>query len=287
MQNVSQAVRAFFLSGQKAQFDGVSPFSGEKRFKAVSCLQEQTGRKMRSLPKTTPGSWVDFKTNPSITALTPLAGIVGFGASEDSMKAAHINSEGLMDALSVDFSRALKDLAAIHTDIKRLSSLGDLLITYEDTRLRVHFPGCDYETVEGLCNELGVRQGVVVQDEAFDSFVGAEIALLFPFAPNRASSLDEACDGHEFFDTHHRADKIDFEDMMTPDLSEHYSSASEHGFEDILIEDTPWLSSSPSGFESVRTGSAASVDDYSPLEYQGFEGIYRFIEELDAVERRH
>src|SRR5271170_394506 len=39
--NVSQAVRAFWLSGQKAHYDGINPRSGEKRYKAVSELQHK------------------------------------------------------------------------------------------------------------------------------------------------------------------------------------------------------------------------------------------------------
>lgn len=71
--NVSQAVRAFFISGQKAQFDGVSA-NGEKRFKAVSALREESGRKMRDLPRATPGSRIEFPVNPTITALASQIG---------------------------------------------------------------------------------------------------------------------------------------------------------------------------------------------------------------------
>ncbi|KAF2162341.1 hypothetical protein M409DRAFT_69230 [Zasmidium cellare ATCC 36951] len=288
VQNVSQAVRAFFVSGQKAQFDGVSA-NGEKRFKAVSSLQEETGRKMRDLPKATPGSWIDFQVNPTITALTSLNSVAGYSTSTTA-SADHLNTDGLLDALSVDFSRGLKDLAAVFNDLKRLSALGDLPITYEGSHLRVHFPGCDKETVEQLCEELDVQRGTVIQDEAFDSFAGTEIALLFPFAPSNKASITEESAYSELFEKAKplmapERHVISLQDMLTPSGSPAYSTQSDTGFEDIVLEDAnPWLSS-PSGYHSVRSGSAYGSDKHSPLEYQGFEGIYKFIEELDAVRR--
>ncbi|EMD01189.1 hypothetical protein BAUCODRAFT_62015 [Baudoinia panamericana UAMH 10762] len=258
--NVSQAVRAFFVGGQKAQFDGMSP-RGEKRYKAVTALQDETGRKMRSIPRASPGSYVDFRINPTVTAITPMTAVTGFTESEAS-PLDHLNTDGLLDVLSVDFSRALKDLAAIMNDFRRLSALGDLPITYEGSNLRIHFPGCDADTVERLCEELGVSRGVVHQDAAFDAFTGTEIALLFPFAPSQAASNTD-----------------------TPAYSTQ-SARSDSDLEDAVLMN-PRLSTS-SEYESVRSGTDSSgyaSDRHSPLEYQGFEGIYRFIEELDAVRK--
>ena len=281
VQNVSQAVRAFMIGGQKAQFDGLSP-RGEKRYKAVSTLQEETGRKLASLPKATPGSRLEFMINPTITAVTPLTGLVGFSSSEN-VQADHLNTDGLMDVLSIDFSRQLKDLAAVLNDLKWLSALGDLPITYEGSALRVHFPGCDAETVEGLCDELNVSRGTVIQDPNFDAFAGTEIALLFPFAPSKDASEAEA---ESLFDepTNEWPKKrmISIEDMFTPS-SPAYSTQSDSGLEDVLAEN-PWMSS-PSGYASARSPSSFESNKQDPLEYQGFEGIYRFIEELDSVRR--
>ena len=280
VQNASQAVRAFFVSGQKAQFDGVSP-RGEKRYKAVTELQEETGRKMRSLPSATPGSRLEFAINPTVTALTPLHAVAGYSMSEH-VQADHLNTEGLLDVLSVDFSRALKDLAAVLNDLNRLSALGDLPITYEGSSLRVHFPGCDADSVERLCDELNVSRGTVVQDLAFDSFAGTEIALLFPFAPSEEASACESL--FEEPPPKHFTNRkvISIEEMFTPS-SPAYSTQSDTGVEDVVAEN-PWLSS-PSGYESVRSGSDWGPNKHDPLEYQGFEGIYRFIEELDSVRR--
>ena len=279
--NVSQAVRAFFISGQKAQFDGVSS-RGEKRYKPVTALQKETGRKMRSLPLATPGSRLEFSINPTITALTPLNGIVGYSMSEQ-VQADHLNTDGLLDVLSVDFSRALKDLAAVLNDLKRLSALGDLPITYEGSSLRVHFPGCDADTVERLCDELNVGRGTVIQDTAFDAFAGTDIALLFPFAPSEEASEAESLFEEPLPSKHFTSEKlIRIEDMFTPSTPA-YSTQSDTGLEDIL-EENEWVSS-PSGYQSVRSGSDYGSNKHDPLEYQGFEGIYRFIEELDSVRR--
>ena len=287
IQNVSQAVRAFSLGGKKAQYDGQSRgLCGGKRWKAVSQTQHGVLKKMEGLPKATPGSWVEFKVNPTITALTPLGCIAG---SEDAKAAfctsdEHLNSTGLLDVLSTDFSRALKDLAAILRDLKKLAGLGDLPITYCDSNtLRIHFPGCDADTAERICEELDVRRGVVVQDELFDAYAGTEIALLFPFAPSVGES--EASNPRSLF----------YEPMQAltsnRDWMEDYSMRSEESFDDIAtlpLHDQPCLSDdSPHGYVSMATGSSSNKTssskrkDDDPLEYQDFEGIYRFIEMCD------
>ena len=288
VQNVSQAVRAFSLGGKKAQYDGHSQGPcGGKRFKAVSETQQKALKTMSSLPTQTPGSWVEFKINPSITALTPLNHVAG----SEGAKAAfcdsddHLNSTGLLDVLSTDFSRALKDLSVILSDFKKLAGLGDLPITYFDsTTLRIHFPGCDADTVEKICQELGVRRGVVVQDDVFDAYAGTEIALLFPLAPSKEASED---DMESLFYAQQAPGNIFGDDR--------YSTQSEHSFDQLSApaEPNPWLSSddespqSPEDYGSMRSthkdshkwSSPPSRND--PLEYQDFEGIYRFIEMCD------
>jgi len=297
VQNVSQAVRAFFLSGKKAHFDGMDPRTGEKRWKAVSVLEDEVTRKTSSLPKATPGSYIDFAVNPTMTAFSPLNNIAGFPA--DAKNTNTLESEGLLDMLSADFSRAVKDMAIVLNDIERVSALGDLTVTYQGSALRVHFPGCDAETVEKLCDELGVRRGVVYQDEDFDAFVGTEIALLFPFAPSSAPSemsLYEpvAPPGKQPY----KNQQIDWQHMMSPSIgsvaSENFSLRSDTGFDydDLGMEENPWMVSSPSGYSSLRSSDLEhAVQDYerpesdSPLEYQGFEGIYRFLEHCEPSTR--
>lgn len=290
VQNVSQAVRAFFISGHKAQFNGVNPVTGEKQYKAVTTLQEETGRKVKSLPKATPGSYIDFTVNPTITALTSLNSVAGYNVANSTYESEHLNTEGLLDVLSVDFSRALKDLAAVLNDLKRLSALGDLPITYQASSLRVHFPGCDAKTVEGLCDELNVQRGVVVQDEDFDTFVGTEIALLFPFAPiSSTPSEADAYHGRVHQCGQQKHSPIDWRNMLTPSHSElaPCSTQSEGGCEDFELysdEGNPWISS-PSSLRYSSSGEQVA-GQHDPLEYQGFEGIYRFIEQCDSAARR-
>lgn len=261
--NVSQAVRAFFLSGQKAQFDGTTP-AGEKKYRAVTNFQEETTRKMRSHSKNSPGSYIDFRVNPTVTALTPLGAAFPFGSAM-TMSAPHLNTEGFLDVLSVDFSRALKELAATMNDLKRLASLGDLPITLEQKSiLRVRFPGCDAESVEALCNEIGVERGIIYQDDDFNQSCGGDVALMFPFAPTSEHTLSSP-GGSLRSQTGH-----DFEEI-----------------EDDVI-DNPWLE----GYESMEDSSehesayfSKPKPEQNSSSYEGLEGIYRFIEECDNARR--
>jgi hypothetical protein len=165
-------------------------------------------------------------------------------------------------------------------DLNRLSALGDLPLTLEGTNLRVHFPGVDGDSVERLCEELNITRGTVTQDEAFDAFAGTEIALLFPFAPSADAS--ECASWFEEPMSKSQSPLIHLDDMLSPSESEEiYSTHSDSGLEDV-IDEHPWLSSN-SIFESVRSGSEQASDKHSPLEYQGLEGIYRFIEQCDRA----
>jgi len=325
VQNVSQAVRAFWLSGSKAQYDGIDSRTGNKRFLRVSATKHQVMRKIAGILKATPGSWVDFSVNPTITALTSLTGVTGypsFDTDEEDVTAprtqANLNTSGLLDILHTDFSRSLRDLAAILADLKHLASLGDLPITYELTpsgpSLRIHFPGTDAETVEKLCAEMNVTRGIVTQDAAFDAYVGSDIALMFPFAPSKpaseyprqkdyerapinwtnmlASQSLHTLEHDENSELSYVSDAAaDDEDYAYDD--DDVSLRSEQDLSDLDHVDTyshnPWLpSASPEGYASAsggESGSHAKTNESGdvPLEYQDFEGIRRFIELCDGV----
>ncbi|KAL2832086.1 NADP-dependent oxidoreductase domain-containing protein [Aspergillus cavernicola] len=291
--NVSVGVRAFFLSGQKARFDGIDPLTGNKKFKAVSALQDEAERRMTAIPRTAPGSFIDFQISPTITAFGLRKNFAPAGAESETL-----NSEGLLDFLSADFARALKDLAAVLNDLKRLATLGDLPILLHDrSTIRVRFPGCDAETVERLCDEVGVQRGKITQDPDFDIRTGAELALLFPFAPSRASSSDT----DDFFfrkevSQSQRPDEVDWQAMMsdTP-TSLQYPKQSTHelSFEDMtMFGSNPWAKSS-SGYSSINVselGDRAFFPDAlsygipeSASEYEGSEGIRKFIAECDQA----
>lgn len=261
--NVSTAIRAFYLSGRSAQFDGISP-AGNKRYRSITNLQKEASRKMQE--NYAPGSFVDFNINPTVTALTPLGAIFSYGSAM-KCEVQTLNTEGLLEALSVDFARALKDLAAVVNDLKRLSSLGDLSITLEGTSvLRVHFRGCDMESVERLCEELGIQRGIVHQDADFDASLGGRMALLFPFAPTSERTLSSPGAS------------------VRSEIGHSYDYCSK--LEDSL------RSSSPEGYETMRDFGETESMYFSHSDqcletsrYEGLEGIYRFLEECDNHKR--
>ena len=357
--SVSQAVRAFVVSGQKAQFDGVDPRTGENRFRAVSALQDETTRKVNGLPKTAPGSYIDFNINPTVTVLTPLASAdnrVSFAMQQT------LCNDDLLDVLSVDFSRTLKELAVVLHDLKKLSTLGDLPITYRKSALRVHFPGCDYATVEKLCTEIGIQRALIMQDEDFVEAANltgpvpvTALGLQFPLAPvtydkgldpedhhqdayycskedmkfARAASRDQiewqnmveatTTAPQQHLLKNQAADAVSSAMTVTGSLLDDINDSNLHIVDDY--RNSGHLSP-PDGFDTLNsseldditiplpcnehrnlfqhqdggdvpssgyvmdrdTGSGSYVN---PVEdYQGFEGIYRFIEQCDSAVRR-
>ncbi|KAJ5281302.1 hypothetical protein N7478_006674 [Penicillium angulare] len=300
IQNVSQGVRAFFLSGQKVRFDGIDPHTGEKRYKAVSAIQDQAGRKMTAGPRNAPGSHIDFQLSPTITALGAFA---GFDKNTGSTVTQTLQSEGLMDLLSADFARALKEFAVVLNDLKRLSTLGDLpILLHDQSTLRVHFPGCDAETVERLCDEVGLERGRIVQDQDFELRTGADLALLFPFAPSKAPSSETGYLFEKPSKSHYAAsEELDWHAMLTPESSPLSRKSRDSGnaisFDDNeLFGENPW-GSSRSAYSSINIselGDRAFFSDISNctpgspgsgLEYDGAHGIYKFIAECDQARR--
>lgn len=189
VQNVSQAMRAFWLSGQRAHFDGYGA-NGERLYRPVSALNKDATTKLTTISSFASGSFIDFNLKPTVTALGPFAvssaalakGNLDFTPEID---AATLNAEGFLDVLSTDFARQLKDLSSIMSDLKRLAALGDLPIVLEKNHtLRVRFPGLDAETVERLCDDIGIQRGTIGQDPDFDSDYGLSHSLRFPFAPD-------------------------------------------------------------------------------------------------------
>lgn len=271
VQNVSAAVRAFYISGQKAQFDGFDA-RGEKRYRSVSTLQDETTRKMAALPRSTSGSYIDFRLNPVVTALSPLAAGFPFTANGVQVPAIDfttLNTEGFIDVLSMDFAHAFKDLTATLSDIKKLSSLGDLPIQLEKgSTLRVRFPGVGAETVESLCEDLGLARGIIREDPEFYADPGVVMALKFPFAP-------------------------DTNGPTIPTLTSPGGSlrslgsfaAEEELFEGFSeVEENPWPSTEPEGYESASPLVSSGV--HLSSDFEGIEAIHRFLEECDRARGR-
>ncbi|EGR50964.1 uncharacterized protein TRIREDRAFT_76098 [Trichoderma reesei QM6a] len=276
VQNVSQAMRAFFLSGQRIRYDGVGP-RGEAQYRAVSVVEDEAMRKLAAMPKFAPGAYVDFQLSPTITAMSPLAAAIvqasGTSGFQGQTVVPSLNTEGFLDVLSADFGRALKDLTAIYADLERLSALGDLPISLESGNLlRVRFPGVDVETVERLCDDIGVQRGIVSQDVGFESATGAKMALRFPFAPDSAKALtspggsERSLEGHELDDISSLGDESFVHEAFAYENSEN-----------------PWMSETD-GYESMSP--PVESEQQCSDEYEGLEGIYRFLEECDKAKGR-
>jgi len=308
--NVSAAVRAFWLNGQKARFDGVDSRTGEKKYKCVSVMKDESARNFAKLHKMSKGTTLEFRLSPTITALSTFPASLG-AAGVAATKT--LGTDGLLDLLATDFARALKDLAAILTDLKRLSSLGDLPLTISDkngsgSALQVRFAGCDAQAVERLCDEVGVHRGIIRQDEDFDPAKDVEMALLFPFAPGAdpsETSETEAEGMDVYFSTKSapRPEKVDWRGMLSsPEHTVTRPESLGDGFD--LVEDAqnPWLTSSPSGYSSMHDSdyedgghvaqdlyqheyAASSVKYSKASEYEGVEGIYKFLQECEDAKR--
>lgn len=286
VQNVSQAMRAFWLSGQRAHFDGYNA-KGEKRYRPVSALQESSTRKMASIPRIVPGSFIDFQISPTVTALSPLAAAAAAATSasvavsgleaKPEVSAVTLNEEGFLDVLSTDFARQLKALTAVMADLKRIAALGDLPITLEkNNTLRVRFPGLDAETVERLCDDIGIQRGIIRQDPDFDNNYSSPMALRFPFAP-------DAAEDEELFTSPGGS--------MRSHRSELSSIAEDEALFDEYIAENPWLSNpsheaeTEEGYESMSPPLPSSGEHISE-DFEGLVGIYRFIEECDQLRSR-
>lgn len=267
VQNVSFAMRAFCLSGQKVRFDGLNA-RGENQFKACSALEEEAWSKLSSARRPIPGSFVDFHLSPTVTALSPLAAAFPFpsaidGLRPESVAAATLCTDGFLDVLSGDFARALMDLSAIFNDLKKLAGLGDLPVILEKTNiLRVRFPGVDGDTVERLCDDLGIQRGIVGEDPDFAASSGVPVALKFPFAP-----------------------ETDAEKTITS-LGGSLRSLSGHELEEAFFEgldENPWLLD-PEGYASASP--PLSSGEHCSDDFEGLEGIYKFLEECDRAKGR-
>ncbi|EEP78605.1 conserved hypothetical protein [Uncinocarpus reesii 1704] len=291
--NVSAGVRAFWLSGQRARFDGIDKKTGCKRYKTVTALQQEAGRKMNAVPRVAPGSSIDFKLPPVITAFGCLEQTQASSVSQ-IYEGINLNTPTLMDLLSVDFARALKEFAAVLNDLKKLSTLGDLPVSLQSqSTIRVRFPGCDAETVERLCVEVGVQRGIIHQDSDFEARNGTDMALLFPFAPSHQES---EADLFSVYDPPvAMPDKVDWRQMMLSDATRPSTSSNCGDYQYISsIEKNPWTRTH-SGYSSMDIsdlGDRAFFPDVleaashsAGSDFGGFEGIYKFLEECDRARR--
>ena len=309
---MSAGIRAFFIGGGKARYDGIDPITGEKRFRSVTQAEDAVYQKWENT--ISKGTDLNFRLSPTITALCPC-----FSTSAQDPTTT-LNTLGLLDNLSVDFARALKDLSVILTDLQRLSLFGDLPISLTTKSsgpiLTVRFPGCDADIVSRLCDEVGVRRGIIVEDEAWNEkgSKDVEMALLFPFAPSASPSItsEEDDDAARYFTFNGnqrmekpvvQQDQLDWRHMLSP--STYPNSLHDNtSFDDFATLKSPMISPhshSPSGYESLRDSDFDPDDPFqhtlSPLkapshdtrsrstDYEGVEGIYKFLQECEDVRR--
>ena len=231
----------------------------------------------------TRGASIRFRITPTVTALTGMKG---------STESRNLSAEGLLDDLSADFARGVQDLAAVFADLKRLSAYGALPIDWETGGwVNVRFPGCDLKQVEGLCDEVGVRRGYVVEDEGWVVDDGEEqrgdkdvrMALLFPYAPT-----DHCLDNESIADMFSPA--IQTQQPMLHDTSPAFSTRSLTSADDLddqfLEEHNVWAE----GYESISGNSSRPTTSIGEEkggvgDYEGVEGIYRFLAECDAARK--
>ena len=318
--NVSTGIRAFFVGGGKARFDGLDPITGEKRFRSVSATEDAVYMQWEtSLSSSTKGTTLEFKINPTITALCP-----SMSPDKPSFDMTSLHKIDLLSTLTSDFARAIQDLSLVLTDLRALSTFGDLPISLAHTAtgpiLSVRFAGCDADLVSRLCDEVGVRRGVIIEDEGWHTAQAGktgqaekdvEMALLFPFAPNSTSSLPS--DGGEYYfarptapqrQRRRQPEQLDWRNMISPSQQSQCTPESlrdNHSAEDLTLKspDLDPHSSPISGYESLRESDFASEDPYLPTsspvkcaatraeggEYEGLEGIYKFLQVCEEARR--
>ncbi|MCJ1400158.1 hypothetical protein MMC11_003362 [Xylographa trunciseda] len=285
LSNVSAAVRAFWLEGHRAHYAGSDHKTGEKRFARVSATQDAGITRMRQATdyNSMRGTSIRFRVTPTVTALTGLK-----GDSESQT----LTAEGLLDDLSADFARGVQDLAAVFADLKRLSTYGALPVEWETGGwVNVRFPGCDAKQVEGLCDEVGVRRGYVIEDAGWVVDDGEEqkgdkdvrMALLFPYAPT-----DQSLDNESVADMFSPANQT--QQPMFDDNSPGFSTrslTSADGFEDDFVEEhNVWAEGYESASGTSSPGTTTTREDKNGQnDYEGVEGIYRFLAECDSARR--
>jgi len=249
MSQVSAAMRAFLHSG-KGQVESYRHHDdklgriGVRAQLAASLALENA-----------PGAYVDFDLSPTITCISQL-----------NRSNCSLENENFLEDLSSDFGAMISGLVVVNADIRRLTTLGDLpvsLVGLSGNTLRVHFHGCDRDLVEKLCDEVGVRRGVIHEDERF------AFAMLAP------------------------GGVVSWKDMMSdsPPLSSTYS---DDGFDDELSSSDGYIKSRITGSDSlggddyfeltdgpVMVGSPGYHSSDSSGDYGGLQAIHMFLAECE------
>lgn len=314
LHNVSAGIRAFVVNGGKVRFDGLDANTGEKRFKSISIAKDKILRQLeKPLEAFGKGTNLEFQLSPTITALSTTL----FPQSVGNITT--LANPDILVNLTEDFAHAVKDLSAVLSDLRSLSTLGAIPITLSTTPLgpvmTCRFPGCDAESVTYLCDDVGIERGIVREDEAWQSDRDSEMALLFPFAPgieSQVPSADEAMlfSGKLLSDP---PDGLNRHHMMSPprSVTSILSAASNDEVFDKLTDyrsfvdpgqgdNNHHIHSAMSGYGGLFGSDFASSDAYLPSQndfiprgqssldmggsaaaFEGVEGIYRFLRECE------
>ena len=308
---------------------------------------------------------MDFQIRPNITALMPSL-YSGFTNPANSFDEQTLQDPHLLPALSADLARAVSEYAQITHDLYLLSRFGDLPLSLHyntdsttgskacgGPTIRVRFAGCDGETVRAMCTEVGIKQGIIREDEGWrerDMDQDVMMSLRFPSVPlpapttqshpfenhgrrramgiaNEGSAHGSGSDdiGQVYFGRSNRVDPQDLSNEITSltssSLSLNLASGQSTGYSDVEREidaspanipsgNTHYHVSSPShpaygndmfdGDNDSECWSQSTLDRHSPSllgprsrsrsqdeeereEYEGMEGIYRFMRECDEA----
>lgn len=131
---VSQALRAMAMNGK----DCVAEYQKYKNQKNASVSAYLSAQLTRN--STAPGAYVDFYMPFNISRM---------GCT--STLNANILSYGMI----------------VMGELTKLASLGELPVTFKEETIRVHFVGCERDTVKKLCDDVGMILGVIGEEEPF------------------------------------------------------------------------------------------------------------------------
>ena len=196
--------------------------TGNKKWKAVGQAEDKAYRRWQECKdkvalhhygRQSLGTSLDFHLSPTVTALLPVnppskneTSCLLYGSENVETT---LQTPSVLSSLSSDFARALHDLALITHDLELLSRFGALPILLHQSTLntgntktngpvlRVRFPGCDGDTVSALCDEVGVKRGIIHEDEEWSAERNKQVqmALLFSLAPSSPLSTND-CIGY-------------------------------------------------------------------------------------------
>ena len=252
--NVSAAVRAFWLSGQRAAHDGRHHRGGATRFRAIPAKAQEPRLSAMRPRAVAPSSYIEFDLQPH-----PLT--AALRSHEDHILT---NNVFLMD-LETGLDQHAAAYKRVLLDLKLLQSVGALPISAPDaTHVRVHFPGKDGGYVERLCIDIGLQHGIVFEETHPSNRPRPSFDFRYPTAPTMKDPYDcesTAC-------THTEDHTLDRWISAVEPLPRAWAALSD-------------TSTTVGITDQEVVPDITSVVSNAPSDFEGFEGIYRFLDQLD------